>query len=218
MSVSCCVCWALISLSNTPTGMRSSFARQHASHLLRAQQGCGCLAVSRSVLCRLVQATPRLCEEHQRSSRSGSDCMEFHQRLPAHHGVLAVCSSMSGGAFTILPTQSWDGCLRLSSVGDLPRTHLRPLWYAPFVQAATASMASAYLEAKQRPFPLPPHRNGKWYDAFEVRECTIRAIIAQIQQMYEDNKGGGGGVLLANSGAVEGMRTQVWACLSADDL
>jgi len=55
-----------------------------------------------------------------------------------------------------------------------------------------------------------------WYSAFQVSETTVRAIVQQIQQMYDDNKGGtGGGVLLANSGAVERMRMQPQRSLGA---
>mmetsp|Transcript_39304 Transcript_39304/g.103644 ORF Transcript_39304/g.103644 Transcript_39304/m.103644 type:complete len:354 (+) Transcript_39304:510-1571(+) len=97
------------------------------------------------------------------------------------------------------------------------------LQYAPRCLAAAAAwMASSYLEAKQRPFPLPQHHNKRsgmeepWYSAFQVSETTVRAIVQQIQQMYDDNKGGtGGGVLLANSGAVERMRMQPQRSLGA---
>jgi len=120
----------------------------------------------------------------------------------AYRPLLAYVKSISGPRD--LAQIAWN------FINDSLRTTVC-LQYAPrCLAAASAWMASSYLEAKQRPFVLPAHppgsADGKWYHAFQVREATVRAIVEQIQQMYDENKGGGGGVLLANSGAVERMR------------
>ena len=120
-----------------------------------------------------------------------------------HRPLLAYVKSISGPRD--LAQIAWN------FINDSLRTTVC-LQFAPRCLAAAAVyMASSYLQMKQRPITLPDHRDargvGKWYAAFNVRETTVRAIVEQIQQMYDDNKGGGA-VLLSNSGAVEKMRVQ----------
>jgi len=121
----------------------------------------------------------------------------------AYRPLLAYVKSISGPRD--LAQIAWN------FINDSLRTTVC-LQYAPRCLAAAAAwMASSYLEAKQRPFALPNHpsgTSGKWYVAFDVTEATVRNIVEQIQRMYDDNKAGGGGILLANSGAVERMRMQ----------
>ena len=123
----------------------------------------------------------------------------------AYRPLLAYVKSISGPRD--LAQIAWN------FINDSLRTTVC-LQYAPrCLAAASAFMASQYLELKmQRPFPLPHHpkgTSGKWFNAFQVRESTVRAIVSQIQQMYDDNKGSGGNgevVGLANSAAIEKMR------------
>ena len=143
---------------------------------------------------RLLRAPPPV---PRRASRLGPSSVAAPRRP-----LLAYVKSISGPRD--LAQIAWN------FINDSLRTTVC-LQYAPrCLAAASAWMASSYLEAKQRPFVLPAHppgsADGKWYHAFQVREATVRAIVEQIQQMYDENKGGGGGVLLANSGAVERMR------------